>query len=116
MTSNEGAEPKQAKRSGTLGLLILFGVMPLVAWGAFELVSSGVEKDFEAQGELVAKGTAHGDFTVKGGKCLTGERRDFEGIYVRNENGGGFSIATGATGPLVRVQVPGTCDGDGKNC
>src|SRR5215208_3039210 len=93
--------------------LVFLGGLGIVGFGMFQLITKLTEGDFMATGQLVAKGTEHGDITLVGGTCLVGERFDYEGVYVRNQSSGGVRVIQGST-PSVRIEIPGSCAEDDR--
>lgn len=109
-----GSAKKRGQTSQSLVPVAFLGGLGIVGYGMFQLVSKLTEGDFAVRGQLVATGTAHGDITLGAGTCLVGERFGYEGVFLRNATGGGVRIE--AAGPVVRVEVPGTCGDDHARC
>lgn len=81
----------------------------------FTLLTALTASDFDAHGQLVARGTSAGDFSVAEATCLSGERFDYQGVYLRAKSGG-VRVMKQTGGDIVRIDVPGSCNEDRSRC
>ncbi len=90
----------------------------LVVALAASLLMSAMACRSGAEGSLVSSGEPLGDFTLDLAKCASGEHRQFFGVFLAPENGGGGikAIRDELTGDRIQVEAPGSCDANGKDC
>jgi hypothetical protein len=71
-----------------------------------------------AEGNIASSGKPLGDFSIDLAQCASGEHRQFFGVFLAPESGGGGikAMRDTATGDSVQVEAPGSCDANGEGC
>lgn len=78
--------------------VVVLGVVAAIAY--FLLRTTDIS--LRSTGQLVASGGSDRSFVIDGGTCMTGERRDFDGVRISGEKGGSILLSPGAERSTVR--------------
>lgn len=105
--------PVLPKRRG-LSLLrfIPFALGPIIMVGVFGVMLFKGGSCSSVEGKFVSTGKPLGDFVFEPKQCRSGERMDFHGVTLLGKgpmSGAIMVIRDAVKGPLVKVEVPGSC-------